>query len=180
MGGCCLSLHYPNRSVTIYQELLVSGQFSFNAITKYSGSIVLKSRPVALKMATGSLESSAVLYIWACSLCKLRVYTRGLGGYSTLVLLKKQLAIPALKPLECIKNTGQTSTGFRTCRAWPQESISPDAERSRAHQLLYWWACAFTSYFSPLSWRAEHLFFPQSLGTSIYTLTWLLHLFLGC
>lgn len=133
-----------------------------------------------MKMAAGSLQSSTVLHAWACSLCKLQAYTRGTGGYGTLTLLKQQV-IPALKALKCIKNTGQTSTGFRTRRVWPQVSGSPDAEQCRAqqgtlHQLLYWCSSSFTSSFSPLRWGAEHLFSPQSLGTSIYTLTWLLHL----
>lgn len=77
-----------------------------------------------MKMAAGSLQSSTVLHARACSLCKLPVYTRGTGGYGTLTLLK-QLAIPALKALKCIKDTGQTSTGFRTRRVWPPSVWQP-------------------------------------------------------
>ena len=65
---------------------------------------------MAMKMAAGSLDSGTTLHAWACSLCKLQVYARGTGGYGTLTLLK-QLAIPALKALKHIKNTG-----FRTRR----------------------------------------------------------------
>jgi len=115
MGGCCLPLGYPSGPVTHYQESMVSGQFCFKGITKCNSSVYVKSRPMARQTAAGSPESGAAQHAWACSLRKLQVCTGETEGYGAPTLLK-QLAIPALKALNNIKNTGQTSAGFRTRR----------------------------------------------------------------
>lgn len=92
-------------------------------------------------------------------------------------------AIPALRALKHIKNTGQTSTGLRIHRVWPQapaaQMLNSAWHGREPHINYYFLVCIFLYFISfPTEMGDSATFLPTVTWTSMDTLTWLCPLYL--